>query len=320
MKIAVVGCGALGSYYGARLCRIGEDVHFLLRSDFAVVARQGVHIKSPEGDFTVRPHAAAQPGDIGVCDAVLIGLKTTANAQFPRLLTPLVGPQTLVVTLQNGLGNEEQLAALFGPQNILGGLCFVCLNRLEPGLVQHFGQGRIVLGEYQRPAQARTHALTALFQRSGVPCKTTENLDRAHWEKLVWNIPFNGLGVAGTAGLDAVRAGCLTPAVTLGPCLPTDVLLGNPRWLLTVRQLMMEVITTANHLGHDLTPSLADALIENTLGMGTYYASTLLDFAKGLPLELDSLFRIPLQRAQQAKVETPRLAAMVRVLEQLAPR
>src|SRR5258707_12448704 len=88
LKIAVVGCGAVGSYYGAMLCRDGRDVHFLLRSDYEVVRRRGVSIRSPAGDFNARPHCARAPEAIGVSDVVLIALKTTANDQFPRLLPP----------------------------------------------------------------------------------------------------------------------------------------------------------------------------------------------------------------------------------------
>ena len=204
MKIAVVGCGALGSFYGARLCRSGQDVHFLLRSDYDVVRQKGVTIRSIDGDFHVQPRCARTPDEIGVCDVVLIGLKTTANDQFPKLLPPLVGPHTAVVTLQNGLGNEEQLARLFPAAQILGGLCFVCLNRVEPGVIHHMAHGRIVLGEFQRPPQPRTHELAALLRQAGVACDVTDNLARTHWEKLVWNIPFNGLGVAGTAGYEAL--------------------------------------------------------------------------------------------------------------------
>jgi 2-dehydropantoate 2-reductase len=112
MKIAVVGCGALGSFYGARLGLRGETVHFLLRSDYAAVRQHGVRIQSIDGDSHFHPHCAQLPEEIGVCDLVLIGLKTTANHEFGRLLPPLTGPQTLVVTLQNGLGNEKQLATL----------------------------------------------------------------------------------------------------------------------------------------------------------------------------------------------------------------
>ena len=99
MKVAVVGCGAVGSFYGAKLCRDGHEVHFLLRSDYEMVKRKGVSIRSREGDFHVRPKAAREPGEIGPADLVLIGLKTTANEQFPVLIPPLVGPKTVVLTL-----------------------------------------------------------------------------------------------------------------------------------------------------------------------------------------------------------------------------
>jgi 2-dehydropantoate 2-reductase len=162
MKIAVVGCGALGSFYGAKMCRAGHETHFLLRSDHEVVSRRGVRIESIEGDFEVQPICASAPGLIGRCDGVLIGLKTTANAEFKRLLSPLVSETTVIITLQNGLGNEEQLEGLFGPQNILCGLCFVCLNRIEPGVIRHTAHGRMVLGEYRRPPAERTKRLAAL--------------------------------------------------------------------------------------------------------------------------------------------------------------
>src|SRR5689334_7655234 len=105
MKIAVVGCGAVGSFYAAKLAQTGLQVHFLLRSDYDVVRRDGVFIRSPEGDFRIRPHCARSPEDIGASNLVLIALKTTANDQFARLLPPLVSPATAVLTLQNGLGN-----------------------------------------------------------------------------------------------------------------------------------------------------------------------------------------------------------------------
>ena len=146
MKLAVVGCGAIGSYYGAKLSRAGHETHFLLRSDLAAVQAAGVTIHSPEGDFQVHPIPALKPEEIGVCDVVMIGLKTTANAQFPHLIPPLVGPRTTVVTLQNGLGNVEALARLFPPDQILGGLCFVALNRIAPGVIHHLAEGLVVLG------------------------------------------------------------------------------------------------------------------------------------------------------------------------------
>ena len=321
MKIGVVGCGALGSYYGAKLCRAGREVHFLLRSDYDAVRRRGVRVQSVEGDFRAHPRCARAPEQIGICNLVLIALKTTANEQFPRLLPPLVGPNTAVVTLQNGLGNEAPLAALFGAEKILGGLCFVCLNRIGPGLVHHLAHGSVVLGEYQRWPEPRTHDIASMFRHAGVPCKVTDNLERAHWEKLVWNIPFNGLGVASAAGDEALTASpsALRLPDSLGPCLPTDKLLGDPRWERLVRELMLEVIAAASALELKIPESVAEKQISRTRMMGAYKASTLIDFERGQPLELESMFFEPLRQARQAKVPTPRLAALCEVLKQLNP-
>lgn len=320
MKIAVVGCGAVGSYYGAQLCRAGLDVHFLLRTDYEVVRRQGVRIQSPKGDFHVQPHCAVQPETIGPCDLVLIALKTTANDQLPRLIPPLVGPNTAVLTLQNGLGNEEALAGSLPAQQVLGGLCFVCLNRIAPGVIRHTDHGQIVIGEFQSPPQPRTHALAAAFCEASVPCTVSEDLARAHWEKLVWNIPFNGLGVAGIAGREAVLRGRLGSGFQFSrvSCLPTDALLDDPGWAALLRELMLEVIAAARALGMPVPQELADRMFALTQTMGAYRASTLLDFEKGLPLELESLFLEPLRRARAAGVSTPRLAAMSAVLVELA--
>jgi 2-dehydropantoate 2-reductase len=318
MKIAVVGCGALGSYYGARLCRDGQEVHFLLRSDYEVVRRHGVAIRSPEGNFNARPRCAKTPEAIGPAELVVIGLKTTANDQLARLLPPLVGPKTAILTLQNGLGNEEQLAKLFPVEQILGGLCFVCLNRVEPGVIQHLGHGRIVLGEFQRWPEPRTHDIASMIRHAGVPCEVTDDLARAHWEKLVWNIPFNGLGVASSAGLDAVRSGIIHGDAQPGPCLTTDRLLGDSSWATIVRELMQEIILAARASGFKMSDNLIETQIERTIPMGAYKASTLIDFERGQPLELESLFFDPLRQAGKTGVDTPRLRALCSVLQQLS--
>ncbi len=322
MKIAVVGCGAVGSFYGAKLAHAGEEVHFLLRSDYEVVRRHGVLIRSTQGDIRVRPKCAIAPEQIGRCHLVLIGLKTTANAEYARLLLPLAGPATAIMTLQNGLGNEEHLARLFQAEQILAGLCFVCLNRIEPGLIHHLDHGLVVVGEFQRFPEPRTHDIASMFRNAGVPCKVTDNLARAHWEKLMWNIPFNGLGVASAAGYEAVVSGRFDtdPGLRHGPCLTTDQLLADAKWEQLVRELMNEVFATARALGFNIAAALADKQIESTRTMGAYKASTLIDFERGRPLELDSLFREPLRQAQNASVAVPRLTALCEILTVLDAR
>ncbi len=317
MKFANVGWGARGSYYGAKLARDGQEVHFLLRSDYETVRRRGLSVRSPEGNFHLNPKCARTPEEIGVCDVVLIGLKATANDQFSKLLPPLVGARTAVVTLQNGLGNEEQLAALFPPAQILGGLCFVCLNRTAPGVVEHLAHGKIILGEFSGWPEPRTHDIASAIRHSGVPCEVTDNLRRTHWEKLVWNIPFNGLGVASAAGYEAVISGAVNSTAPLTPCLTTNKLLDGARWETLVRELMLEVIAAAHALGLHIENGYADFQIDRTRSMGAYRASTLIDFERGQPLELDALFLEPLRQAQAAGVTVPRLAALCRLLMRL---
>ena len=320
IKVAIVGCGALGSFYGAKLCHLGCSTHFLLRSDHDVVRRRGVWIRSDLGDLKVRPRCAQHPSDIGPVDLVLIGLKTTANDQFPRLLPPLVGEHTVVLTLQNGLGNEESLAQLVDPRHIMGGLCFVCLNRTQPGVIRHLAHGNIVLGEYARWPEPRTHDVAGLFRKAGVPCKVTEDLARAHWEKLVWNIPFNGLGVASSAGFESLEQGHVKPETACAHCLTTQDLLADERWSKWILELMHEVIRAARAQGFAIATDLAETMIAKTRRMGAYKASTVLDFERGHALELDALFRKPWSMARAAGVETPILGRLCGVLDDLEKR
>ncbi|HEX3718322.1 MAG TPA: 2-dehydropantoate 2-reductase [Verrucomicrobiae bacterium] len=303
MKIAVVGCGALGSYYGAMLCRAGHQVHFLLRSDYETVRENGVAIKSVNGNFHVRPECARDPEDIGHADLVLVCLKTTANHVFPQLLPPLAGPETSVLTLQNGLGNEAAVAAVVGAEKTLGGICFVCLNRVAPGRIRHMAHGTVVIGEYSGPPKPRTQHIWKIIEGSGVPCKMAANLEQARWEKLVWNIPFNGLGVAGAKSK---------------VCLTTDVLLSDAHWEQLVSELMMEIIAIARAKGLEIPESAADFQISRTRQMGAYKASTLIDFEQGRPLELESLFLAPLREAHRAGVPCPRLEALCATLKKMS--
>jgi 2-dehydropantoate 2-reductase len=318
MKIAVVGCGALGSYYGAKLCRAGHEVHFLLRSDFEVVREHGVWIESAEGSFRVDPFYARNPQEIGPSDLVIIGLKTTANHVLQQLLPPLTGPHTAILTLQNGLGNESVIAAIAGAEKTMGGVCFVCLNRVAPGRILHLTHGAVVLGEYGRPPQARTHLICEAFSGADVSCKVAGHLEQARWEKLVWNIPFNGLGVAGVAGLEAVLQGRIAPETKRQCCLTTDILLSHPVWETLARELMMETIAAARAQGLDVPETAADWQMERTRQMGAYRASTLIDYENGRELELEGLFLEPWRRARQAAVHCPRLTALCAVLTQLA--
>lgn len=300
MRIAIVGAGALGLYYGALLQRSGEDVHFLLRRDYDAISKQGLRIFSVNGDFTL-PHVRGYraPEEIGPVDLVLVGLKTFANSFYPELIGPLLGDSTQILTLQNGLGNEEALAELFGAKRIIGGVAFLCSNRGEPGEVHHLGEGRIVIGEYRRGARSRIERLAEMFSKAGVDCRATDDLKRSRWEKLVWNIPFNGL----SALLQQ----------------PVNMLLARDACRKLVREIMLEVIASANVQGltRPIAEGYADAMLGFTDNMGEYRPSMQIDREEGRQLEIAAILRAPLAYGRQQGIDMPRVEMLATLLEQV---
>jgi 2-dehydropantoate 2-reductase len=300
-RIAIVGAGALGSYYGARLALAGSDVRFLLRGDLAVVQERGLTLREKDGIRHLPKVAAfANTDDIGPVDLVLITLKTTANAELARLLPPLLKRDTVVVTLQNGLGNEELVASLVGADRVLGGLCFIAVTRSAPGELTGFHTpGSLTLGEFGRAAQERTRQIAALLVGTGVNCTAVDNLMEARWRKLVWNIPFNGLSIAGGG-------------------IPTDKILANPTLAAEVRALMEEIASAARALGYEVSPEFIQSQIDVTPPMGAYKPSSLVDFLAGREVEIEAIWGEPLRRAQAAGIKMPRLAALYATLRSSA--
>jgi len=292
MRIAVIGSGALGLYYGALLQRAGNEVRFLMRRDLEAVSRRGLAVTSPSGDFRLdRVQAFASPEEMGEVDLVLVGLKTFDNDRLVPLCRPLMkSAGAAVLTLQNGLGNEELLAGAFGAERVLGGVAFLGANRGEPGTVHHLGKGHIRLGEARGGRSARAEELAALFVRAGVRCEAVADLARARWEKLVWNIPFNGL--------------C---ALTLQT---TDRLLAHAPARAEVVALMEEVIAGANaqELSEPIDRAACVAeMLEQTVGLGVYKPSTMIDRLEGRRMELGSIFAVPIEKAAARGVEMVRV-------------
>lgn len=298
-KIAVVGSGAVGMYYGARLARAGEDVRFLLRRDFTAVREHGMTVRVADGDFHLpRVGAFEDVRQIGAVDVVIVALKATANGVLENLVPPLLNESTAILTLENGLGSDELLAAHFGAERVLGGLCFICLNRVAPAVVACYHPGYLNIGEFGRPAGARAHAIATAFRAAGVNCVVAENLAEARWRKLVWNVPFNGLSIAGGG-------------------ITTDRILADPALSNEARALMREIQSAARALGFRIEDAFLEQQFEVTAPMGAYKPSSLVDFLEGREVEVEAIWGEPLRRARAAGVGTPRLDALYDKLRSL---
>ena len=298
-RIAIVGSGALGCYYGARLAKAGNEVHFLVRSGRAAIMARGIRIKTPtERIHLKKVHADATPADIGPCDLVVIALKATANDMLAKLLPPLVGENTLVLTLQNGLGVEEPLAEVVGPDRVLGAICFIGCMRTAPGIVDCSFPGLMMLGEFGRPALGRTRAVAKIFEKAGVKCTAQDNLEEMRWRKLVWNVPFNGLAIAGGG-------------------LTTDILIADEGLRTLARRLMEEVVEAAAKFGHVIPRSFLDQQFERTALLGKYSPSSLIDFREGRSIELEEIWGEPVRRAKSVGVPVPRLEMLYWLIKRL---
>jgi 2-dehydropantoate 2-reductase len=289
MKIAVVGSGAIGLYYGGKLAHAGRDVHFLMRGDLGPIRRDGLSIRGDGENFRVtKVNCHNSTKEIGPSDLVLIAVKANSNNEIVDLIPPLLHERTMLMTMQNGLGNEEFFAGHFGAERVLGGLCIICLNRTSRNEIERVDYGRVTIGEYGRAPLSRTHQVANEFTASGIECKVTEDLALERWGKLVWNIPFNGLSIlAGGANTEQILTDEHLRELTLA--------------------VMQEVIEAANKCGHALPPSAIDKNIKRTESMKPYKPSTLVDFESGKPLEIEAIWGEPLRRAAAAGAKTPRL-------------
>jgi len=298
-RIAVVGAGAIGLYYGGKLAHAGRDVRFLMRGDLEDVRRNGLTVRGEGENFRVEKiNCYNTIKEIGPCDLVLIAVKATSNNEVVDLIPPLLHEHTMLMTLQNGLGNEEFLAERFGAERVLGALCFICLSRRSRAIVERYDYGHIVIGEYGRAPQPRTYEIADQFKESGIKCSVAEDLALERWRKLVWNIPFNGLSIL-AGGID------------------TAAILADKDLRKSTEALMNEVIVAANKCGHALPTAAAAEQMQRTETMGAYKPSTLLDFESAKPLEIEAIWGEPLRRATAAGAQAPRLEVVYALLKSI---
>ena len=311
---AILGTGALGGFYGARLQQAGLEVHFLLHRDYQHVRQHGLVVESTEGNFTLpQVHAYSDVQDMPRCDVVAVALKTTQNYLLPHLLPAVAKDGGVVLVLQNGLGVEEEVAQIVGSQRVIGGLCFVCANKIGPGRIRQWDYSSIFLAEYSpayQPTEVtqRLRQIAADFERAAIPIEVGQDLLLARWRKLVWNIPFNGLSVV----LNATTA----------------ELMANPDARSLVEELMDEVAIAAHRCVGEgsstenrlITENFIQKLLEDTTRMQPYRTSMKIDYETGRPLEVEAIFGNPLRAAQQAGIDLPKIATLYRQLKFLDAR
>jgi len=301
-RYAIIGAGALGGYYGARLVHAGCEVHFLFRSDCQHVREHGLTVESPEGYFSIPPeniNAHGDPADMPRCDTVCICLKATQNDALPDLLPAVLADSGVTLLIQNGLGLEADIAKIVGDDRVYGALAFLCSNKVGPGHIRHMDYGRIKLGRWTADGEPAgidepMRQIKADFDRAGVPFDLSDDLLLARWQKLVWNIPYNGLSVV----LDAT----------------TDALMADPASRQLVEELMREVVAGAAAFGRTIEPRFVQQMLDDTGKMTPYRTSMKVDADEGRPMEVEAMFGNPVRAAAERGIHLPRIEMLYRQL------
>jgi 2-dehydropantoate 2-reductase len=300
-RIAIVGTGSIGGTLGTLLKHRGNDVHMLVRSDYDVLKNDGMTIDFCDRETLVQKdlNIYRSSEEIGAVDLVIIALKTTANSVIPKVLPPLLHEKTIILTLQNGLGNMEFIQNAFPEHHICGGICYIGATRERSGYIRIFTPhiGTVLVGEQKGAAGDSMQLLAKWFQECGLKSKAVDNLQETLWRKLLWNIPFNGV---------AIEAGGV----------PTSTLLANPDLRNRLKVLMQEIQAAARPYGFYFSDEEIERQFPFTEGLGDYRPSTLMDFLKGVPIELDSMFKVPLRLGKAKGVFMPTLEKLTETLEE----
>jgi 2-dehydropantoate 2-reductase len=303
---AILGTGALGGFYGARLYRSGADVHFLVHSDFEHVHRHGLVIDSKDGDFVLPTvQAYHDVREMPRCDVVVVALKATQNHLLPSLLPPVLADDGVVLLMQNGLGGEEEAAQAAPGHAVLAGLCFLCSNKVGPGHIRHLDYGTVRFAAYSPDSASvgvreRMRDIAQDFADAGIQVDTKEDLLLARWQKLVWNVPMSGLSVV----LDT----------------DTQKLMADPNTRALAEDIMREVVAGARACGRYIHDTFVGKMIDMTLAMPAYRASMKIDFDEGKPMEVEAIYGNPLRAARQGGAAMPLVETLYRQLKFLDAR
>jgi 2-dehydropantoate 2-reductase len=293
MHVVVMGAGAVGGYFGARLARAGTRVTFVARGPhLEALRRDGLRVRSTvEGDHTVRAPAVGTPGEAGPADAVLFCVKAYDTEAAAAALRPIVGADTPVLSLQNGVDSEERIDAALGPAHALGGVAQVFAAIEAPGVIAHHALGRIIFGELDGRRTARAERLRAAFEKAQVPVELTPDIRRALWEKYAMIC-----AVAGTTALTRASIG---------------VVRETPETWRLFQRLLEEVTAVGRAAGVALPADTVERVrtLAGRIPPGNR-ASLAQDLRAGRPLELEALHGYAVRLGERLGVPTPMLFAV----------
>ncbi len=286
MRIAVMGTGAVGGYFGAKLAAAGQDVAFVARgSHLEAMRKDGLKVNSAERDLAVRALFTSEPREIGPVDLILFCVKSYDTENASAELAPMIGADTLVLSLQNGVDNPDKIAARWGEERTLAGVVYLGALVSAPGVIQHRAGGSLALGDLTGRASARAKQVERLFSGAGVPCSASAEIRKVMWTKLVWNAPFCALA-------------CLARA-TVREILEAESL----RKL--AADCMEEVREAARSTGVELAPSVVEDTFKFSQGLGDFKPSMLQDLEADKPLEYEALNGIVVDLLARKGKEAP---------------
>lgn len=290
MRIAVVGAGGIGGYFGGRLAQAGLDVTFIVRGkDHEALLTHGLRVESVKGDFMVeRIHATRDPAEAGPVDAVLIAVKAWQVPEVAGQLSPLVERNTAVIPLQNGVEAPDQLAAVLGPRAVLGGLCKNLSYRVKPGHVRHTGADpQIIFGELDNRKSGRVERLTrALGTAEGMTVEVPDNIRAAMWTKFVCVASVSGVGAVARVPLGEARKNPETRSL-LEKCAKEIATLALARGVVLASNIVEECLSFVDSLPADAISSMHRDILE------------------GRPSELEAQNGAVVRMAEAAGIEAP---------------
>jgi 2-dehydropantoate 2-reductase len=294
MRIAVIGAGGVGGFFGGKLAAAGLDVVFLARGQTLERLRHhGLIIDSAEGLQRIEPvRATDDPASIGPVDAVLIAVKAWQVHEAARSIKPLIGDRTAVVPLQNGVEAPDQLIGELGPEPVLGGLCKIIAFTVEPGHIRHAGVvPQVILGELNNQSSRRSERLKKAFETAGVSAEIPQDIHAAMWEKFLFICSVSGMGALTRAPIGPIR--------------------DNPQTRAMLEQAKQEIFRLARARGVDLREGIVKdsmAFVDELPWEST--ASMQRDIMEGLPSELEAQSGAVLRLGREAGLDAPLHRAM----------